>query len=224
MWQAAPDRAAPMTSEVVRSDPQGSYGSDLLRSTIVESARATALLRRRIAPSDPIMARVSTTTAVVRCLFDDGDLEMDTVSRNDTRIAPVSTPQTASMSRGALRWHVSDRSRAPSRRSCVISDGCPLRESSGRGAAPRPGCNPGPDDVANEGARDLGRQFGGFAGQWAEHRRSAGYWKRGRHLLAASRISGSQSEAKIVNAIAPKTRSLTEPPGSEDVPPVFLGV
>ena len=29
---------------------------------------------------------------VVRCLFDDDDLEMDTVSRNDTRIAPVSTP------------------------------------------------------------------------------------------------------------------------------------
>jgi hypothetical protein len=37
---------------------------------------------------------------------------MDTVSRNDTHIAPVSTPQTGSLSRGARRWRASDRSRA----------------------------------------------------------------------------------------------------------------
>jgi hypothetical protein len=79
------DRAAPMTPDMVRWIHRY-YGSDFLRSTTIESARATALLRSRIAPSDPTMARASTTTAVVRCLFDDDDFEMDTVSRNDTQI------------------------------------------------------------------------------------------------------------------------------------------
>jgi hypothetical protein len=76
-----------MTPDMVRK-VRRFYGSDLLRSTTIESARAATLLRSRIAPSDPTMARASTTTAVVRCLFDDDDLEMDTVSRNDTHIAP----------------------------------------------------------------------------------------------------------------------------------------
>lgn len=84
-----PDRAAPVRPAWFADlQIRRIYGSDRLRSTTVESARAATLLRRRIAPSEPTMARASTTTAVVRCLFDDDDLEMDTVSRNDTHIAP----------------------------------------------------------------------------------------------------------------------------------------